>query len=203
VVPERKVLADKAGDIALGRVNDLTIAKNGNIYVTTNTPQGNLIRVSPAGVATPLGQGLGTNGLTLSPDEKTLYVTNGAGIVAFDVAVDGTTSNQRDFAQLPQGARGDGMTVDSEGRVYVTDVSGATGVHVFDKAGKALGVIPTPRQPITLAFSGADKKTLYIGTMGVTMGDGKEYATTNGLRNTAMTVYKVPMQSQGVSGRGK
>jgi hypothetical protein len=35
------------------------------------------------------------------------------------------------------------------------------------------------------------------------MGDGKEYATTNGLRNTAMTVYKVPMQSQGVSGRGK
>jgi gluconolactonase len=204
LTPERKVLADKIGTAGLGRINDLAVGRNGNIYFTTATQSGNLMRLSPAGEVTAVGQGINTNGVTLSPDEKVLYVTNGNSIVAFDLAADGAASNQREFAKLPQGSGGDGITVDAEGRLYVTDVQGATGVHVFDKAGKALGVIPTPRQPITTAFSGQDKKWLYVGTMGVTMGDGKEYIASHpGIRNIAMTIYKVQMQAQGFKGRAK
>ncbi len=62
---------------------------------------------------------------------------------------------------------------------------------------------PTPRAAITVAFSGPDKKTLYVGTMGVTMGNGKEFVTEQTVRNTAMTVYKIPMLSQGFKGRAK
>jgi gluconolactonase len=177
-------------------VNDLTVSKAGHAYVTS----GGVLHMKPSGEVEAVGQGLNTNGIIMSPDEKILYVTNGAAIAAFDVAADGSLSNQREFGRLEGGGGGDGMAVDSEGRLYVT---GGVGVHVLGKDGKYLGVIPTPRAPITLAFSGPDKKTLYVGTMGVTMGDGKEYLTTDGRRNTAMTVYKVAMQSQGFKGRAR
>ncbi len=39
------------------------------------------------------------NGIILSPDEKTLYATNGGVLVAFDVQADGALTNQREFAQ--------------------------------------------------------------------------------------------------------
>jgi gluconolactonase len=43
--------------------------------------------------------------------------------------------------------------------LYVTSV---TGVQVFGKKGEYLGTIKVPRQPANVAFSGPDKKTLYI-----------------------------------------
>jgi hypothetical protein len=48
------------------------------------------------------------NGIILSPDEKTLYVTNGAIVYAFDVDVDGSLTNQREFGKLQGGTGGDG-----------------------------------------------------------------------------------------------
>ena len=41
-----------------------------------------------------------TNGIILSADEKTLYVTNGPTLAAFDVQADGSLTNQREFAKL-------------------------------------------------------------------------------------------------------
>jgi gluconolactonase len=35
-------------------------------------------------------------------------------------------------------------------------------VQVFDSAGQYLGTIRVPRQPANVAFSGPDKRTLYI-----------------------------------------
>ena len=35
-------------------------------------------------------------------------------------------------------------------------------MQVFDKTGRYLGTIPVPRQPSNVAFSGIDKRTLYI-----------------------------------------
>jgi sugar lactone lactonase YvrE len=46
------------------------------------------------------GENLTTNGIILSADEKTLYVTNGPAIVAFDVQKDGSLTNQREFTKL-------------------------------------------------------------------------------------------------------
>ena len=53
----------------------------------------------------------------------------------------------------------DGIALDREDRVYITTV---TGVQVFDAAGKYLGTIKVPRQPANAAFSGPDKRVLYI-----------------------------------------
>ena len=51
------------------------------------------------------------------------------------------------------------MALDRDDRLYVASL---TGVQVFDKTGSYLGTIPVPRQPSNVAFSGPDKKTLFI-----------------------------------------
>jgi gluconolactonase len=135
----------------------------------------------------------------LSPDEKTLYVTNGGAILAFDIQPGGSVTNRRDFAKL-QGGNGDGMAIDAAGRLYVTS---APGVQVFGHDGEYLGTIPTPRNPISVAFSGIDKKTLYIVGSGALGADGKEFTTPAGVRNNAKTIYKVEMSAQGYKGRAK
>ena len=102
-----------------------------------------------------------------------------------------------DFATLQMG-NGDGSAVDSEGRLYVTS---NPGVQVFDKTGKSLGLIPTPRGVISAAFAGPDKRTLYV------VGSGAEDANSQPIREgpqqTAATIYKLPMIAQGVKGRAK
>jgi gluconolactonase len=137
----------------------------------------------------------------LSPDEKTLYVTNGGAIVAFDVRPDGTVHNQRDFAPLEAGGSGDGMTVDQEGRLYVTAQQG--GVQVFSPAGVLLGAIPTPRNAISVAFSGPDKRVLYVVGSGAIGADGSEITTAAGVRNNAKTIYSLPTVAAGFAGRAK
>ena len=85
--------------------------------------------VNAAGRVTSLGDDLRTNGIILSRDERILYVTNGAVIVAFDVQPDGSVRNRREFARLEAGGNGDGLAIDESGRLYVTT---APGVQVFD-----------------------------------------------------------------------
>ncbi len=112
------------------------------------------------------------NGIILSANEKTLYVTNGPTLAAFDVQPDGSLTNQREFARL-EGGGGDGSTIDAPGRVYVTT---AAGVQVIGPDGKYLGLIPTPRGVITTAFGGKDKKTLFILARGARMPTASEVA---------------------------
>ncbi len=200
VAPERKVLADKFADgSTLGRLNDVRSDRHGGAYFT-EASKGGVDHVAADGTVTTIavGNGLFTNGLTLSPDGRTLYVTNKQTILAFDVAPDGSVSNRRDFVKLdaePQNSfGGDGMTVDSKGNLYVT---GGAGIYVFAPNGTKLGVMPVPRHPITLAFAGSDRKTLYVGAMGGVDPDGKEWTTPQGVRNDAMTIYKVPMLAMG------
>jgi len=145
-------------------------------------------------------QDIRTNGLMLSRDGKTLYVTNETVLLAFDVQPDGSARNRRELGALAGDTGADGMTIDSEGRLYV---SARSGVHVLAPDGRHLGLIPTPRVPITLAFSGPDKKTLYAGQMGAVGPDGKPWSTPKGVRNTAMTIYRIPMLAQGFKGRPK
>jgi gluconolactonase len=194
--PARKILADSMNGKGLGRVNDLVADRKGNIYFTS----GGLFHLDTRSKVTEVGSNLRTNGIMLSPDEKTLYVTNGAVIAAFDLQPDGSATNQREFGKLEGGGNGDGMAIDSKGNLYVTSNNG---VQVLNPQGKYLGLIPTPRAAITVTFSGPDKKLMYVGTMGSIGSDGKEIRTGPGVRNVAMTVYKVPMLSQGFSDRAK
>jgi gluconolactonase len=203
LTPERKVLADKMtdGGTGLGRINDLVVAKSGWVYFTGT----GALALDPSGKVTRIDQNLRTNGIILSTDEQQLYVTNGAALAVFDIGPDGKATNQREFGKLQgDGANGDGMTTDAEGRLFVTVTAGSMlGVQVFDKTGKYLGLIPTPRPPITVAFSGPDKKMLYIGAMGATSLGGEQIQFGQGVRATSMTVYKIPVQTQGFKGRAK
>jgi gluconolactonase len=201
LTPERKVLADSVDGKGLGRVNDLIADKKGGAYFTS----GGAFYLTPGGKVTSIGENLRTNGITLSPDETTLYITNGASIVAFDVQPDGSVKNQREFAKLDgSGANGDGLAIDGVGRVYVSNTNNSNpGVQVFSSEGKFLGQIPTPRSVISVAFSGPGKKTLYAACMGALDADGKNVATPPGVRNVAMTVYTIPMAAQGFKGRAK
>jgi sugar lactone lactonase YvrE len=108
--------------------------------------------------------------------------------------------NQRDFARLEAGGNGDGLAIDSAGRLYVTS---SPGVQVFNPDGKYLGLIPTPRPVISVAFSGLDKRTLYVVGSGALGPDGQEFRTAEGVRNNAKTIFKISMLAQGFKGRPK
>ena len=188
-----------------GRPNDLVVSKAGHVYFTEPGPNPTpgqapaapplppaVYHVTPDGKVTRVADGIARpNGIMLSPDEKTLYVndTNGAAIVAFDVAADGSTSNRRDFAKYAKvttsaagvpNSGADGLAVDSQGRLYACT---AAGVEVFSPKGEALGVIPTSLPPQNLAFAGKDKRTLYI------VGRG--------------SAWRVALDAQGYTGRAK
>ncbi len=196
--PEQRVLASSFADgTPLGRLNDLVADGKGGAYFTV----GGAYYVSADGVvSTVADENIRSNGIMLSPDGRTLYVTNDTTVLAFDVRADGATANRRDFGTLNGDNGGDGMAVDAQGRLYVT---GNQGVHVLSPSGEHLGLIPTPRRPITLAFSGPEKKTLYVPQMGAVGPDGKAWTTPEGVRNTAMTIYTIPMLAEGFRGRPK
>jgi sugar lactone lactonase YvrE len=189
LAPTRKILADKQAngdpfDCLGGVINDLTADSKGGVYFT----MGGLFHVDPKGTVTRYGENLTTNGVVLSPDEKTLYVTNGRTVAAFDVQADGSLKNQRQFVELPSG-NGDGMTVDSKGRLYIT---AGPAVHVAAADGKLLGTIPAPYGLITTAFAGKDKKTLYAVS-----------SLTDPTRLQHAYVYSIPMIAEGYKGRAK
>ncbi len=98
------------------------------------------------------------NGIALSPDEKVLYIsdTRAGHIRAFDLAADGTLTNDRVHAEvrIP-----DGMAVDVDGRIWS---SSSRGIAVFGVDGAALGKVDFRGMPTNCAFGGADGKTLLI-----------------------------------------
>jgi len=189
LAPRKQLLANMFNgeplDCIGGVINDLTADSKGGVYFT----MGGLFYANPKGVVTRYGENLSTNGLVLSPDEKTLYVTT-AGVVAFDVQPDGSLTNQRQFFSgatiSPDRAGGDGTIVDAAGRVYTTS-NGPSGIQVLSPDGKLLGSIPTPLNFITVAFSGPDKKTLY------------------GVANNQRfdEIFTIPMIAQGYKDRAK
>ncbi len=185
--PSRKPFATKMAngdplDCLGGVLNDITADSKGGVYFT----DGLVFHVDSKGVVTKYGENLNTNGIVLSPDEKRLLVTNGGTLVQFDVQKDGSLTNQREFAKLEGGGAGDGSTFDSMGRIYVT---AGSGVQVIGPDGKYLGVIPTPRGVISVAFSGPDRKMLYAVS--------RDNATDKDW------IIAIPMIAQGAKGRGK
>jgi gluconolactonase len=84
----------------------------------------------------------------------------------------------------------------------VTSVVGSWGVYVFDSEGERLGFIPTPRRAVSVSFAGPEKKTLYVSAMGAII-DGREHVVPEGVRNTAMSVFRIPMLAAGFAGRAK
>ena len=191
--PVRKVLANsyEGGTMdCIGNIlNDLTADSKGGAYFT----MGGLFYASPAGAITKYGENLRTNGIILSTDEKKLYVTNVDTVVVFDVQPDGSLTHQRDFARLQEKTAGDGSTIDADGRIYV---STNPGIQVIGPDGTWLGLIPSPRDVISVSFGGPDRKTLFVLARGAVASDGTNIAN-------AAQVYSIPMIAQGYKGRPK
>ena len=168
-------VTEGSSDKPLLAPNDLILDSKGGIYFTDPGPRpvvaGRIVYVYylPPGATHPIvldDRIARPNGIMLTTNGKTLIVddTVGETIFAYGVQPDGTVRNKRPFAKLhdiPAGENSgaDGMALDRDDRVYVAAL---TGVQVFDKTGQYLGTIPIPRQPSNVAFSGPDKKTLYI-----------------------------------------
>jgi len=96
------------------------------------------------------------NGVIGTPDGKLLYVTdNGDGkTFVYSINDDGTLAAKKLIA--PEGS--DGMTLDSEGNLYLT----SSGVSVYRPDGTHLGMIVVPERPANVCFGGKDRKVLFI-----------------------------------------
>ena len=196
---KKTVLAGEHDGQRFNAPNDLVIDKTGGVYFTDPRfrapepwPQGieAVYYRDAAGKVTRVIDSLNEkapNGVILSPDEKTLYAVCSmqAEIMAYPVTAPGKLGEGKVFASLKQpegrsGSGGDGLTVDTQGNLYITS---ALGAQVFSPAGELLGIIAFPEQPANLTFGGADRKTLYA---------------------TARTgLYAAPMQAQGHVFTGK
>lgn len=199
--PAPATLVDRYEGKPFNRLNDLVVSSRGGVYFTDTA---GIYYLSPTGAVARVAQGIpNPNGVILSPDEKVLYANDKDGLylLAFDVAADGTLSNRRNFARyqslrvaghpdplLAEDNGADGLTVDSDGRVYVAT---NLGVEVFSPRGDHLGTIPATwggdrfmlRKPQNVAFAGPGKRTLFI------VGSG--------------AVFKVQTLAQGVQNRAK
>lgn len=208
LLPELRILADQfPNGESIGRPNDLIADSRGGAYFTSRPepftgrgPVSGVYYADREGVVSMQAGDLGPNGIMLSPDEATLYVTNGGTIVAYDVEDDSSLTNRRDFGTLEAGGNGDGMAVDSSGRLYVTS---NPGVQVFSHQGEHLGLIPTHRPTNTLTFSGPGKRTLFVMTQGAVGPDGRNYEPPEGQRNMGRTLYTIPVLTGGFQGRAK
>lgn len=97
------------------------------------------------------------NGIVGSPDGKNLFVADiGDGkTYKYDIGTGGQLTNRQLFAA--QGS--DGITLDSEGNLYIT----GEGVTVYNNKGDKIGNIPVPAGwTANVCFGGKDKKTLFI-----------------------------------------
>jgi acetyl esterase/lipase/sugar lactone lactonase YvrE len=150
------------------RPNDLVVDRRGDTYITF-TREGVVRRVSADGeVSIVISDLVQPNGIGLSPDFKTIYVSSisTGQLVAAKIDLSNGQFETSSFAQLPKteiGFRGDGMTVDRAGNVYCT---GGRSVCVFDPEGKKIDEIVTPTRPINVVFGGDIQRDLYISTFG-------------------------------------
>jgi gluconolactonase len=171
------------------KCNDLVVTKDGFLYFTeTPTKRVHLIRTSDKShVIADEGSVTRPNGISVSPDQRTLAVSDhgGSKVWAWTIGTDGTLTGAepymtmqtplledqsggkpgekpKDLPLRKAEALGDGMTTESTGRWFVTT---AVGVQVFDSMGRLSGILelPTPTSKIvSVEFAGTDHSTLYL-----------------------------------------
>ena len=182
----RTILAERYQGKRFNGPNDVVVKSDGAVYFT-DTPWGmrgaekdpdrelsfNGFYLIKDGKVTLLGgdkddPGALPNGITLSPDERYLYVTAGPHrTVRYDIRPDDTVANGHPFVEHG----GDGMRVDRRGNLYT--VGGGTPgiIQITSPEGKPLGRLHLP-QPAgeprahvcatNVAFGDADNRSLYI-----------------------------------------
>jgi gluconolactonase len=183
----RTVIADRYDGRRFNGPNDLTVHSNGSIYLTDSVwgirdglanPDSELdfsgVFLIRGGESKLLYSNADNaagwpNGITLSPDERHLYLNAGVqNVLRYELAPDGTLRNRTVFIA---GEGSDGMKVDTLGNLYTTNGAGAGEVRITSPAGVRLGVLELPvpagepRAQVcatNVAFGDRDSRTLYI-----------------------------------------
>jgi sugar lactone lactonase YvrE len=147
--------------------NDLCVNSRDQLFVSDpnwKTGTGKVWRVDKGGRAVLLTDQMGTtNGIELSPDERTLYVNESVQrkIWAFDVDERGAISNKRLLAEFEDYGF-DGMKCDREGNLYVTRYGKGT-VVVLDPQGNIIREIALKgKQCSNLVFGGLNGKLVFV-----------------------------------------
>lgn len=180
----KTTLADSWEGKKLNSPNDGVFKSNGDLYFT-DPPYGRMVkdadgfpgveldfcgvyRLTKDGKLSLLTKEMTKpNGITFSPDEKTLYVANSdpkiAVWMAFSVKEDGTLGKGKVFFDSTESVgklKGlpDGMKADKDGNLFAT---GPGGVLVFTPTGEHLGTIATG-VPTSNCNWGDDGTVLYV-----------------------------------------
>ena len=183
-----EVLTDSFDGKPYIRPNDLVVDKKGGVYFTDcyqvgakkssdDLPQAVYYIAPNSKKVTRVADDISRpNGITLSPDEKILYINDwdGAYLLTYDVQSDGTLKNRKNFGkydlkqETDHGAvsGADGLCIDSQSHLYATTPAG---VQVFNSKGEHLGNIEAPYEmpPQNCGFAGPDKHYLYVVGRGV------------------------------------
>ncbi len=196
VLPDGSVhdLVTKFDGKNLNSPNDLVIHPRGWVYFSDPRYVGeepieldlmNVFHFDPASgqVTRATAEISKPNGLIISPDGKTLYVAetnNGsnfgkhAGAVrmalhALPIHSDGTLGGPKLLAKFSARGGIDGMTVDSQGRIYgAFRDSERFGILVLSPEGQEIDFLPTPELPTNCCFGRGQE----LGTLYLTVGTG-------------------------------
>ena len=182
----RTILADRFEGKRFNGPNDIVVKSDGAVYFTdtvwglrgaAQSPQRELpfsgFFLIKDGKVTLLGgdrdtPGASPNGITLSPDEKYLYVTAGTRrTMRYDILPDDTVANGKVFVE--DGI--DGMRVDTRGNLYTTSGGTPGRIQINSPEGKPIGRLHLPQltgEPrarvcaTNMAFGDDDDRGLYI-----------------------------------------
>jgi gluconolactonase len=172
-----RTLADNYDGKRFNSPNDVAVDRRGRVYVSDPRYVGSEPReldfegvflIDFQGYVVPLvTTAEKPNGLVLSPNEKTLYISDNGPrrrvLIAADLGPNGKISRTRVIHDFGSERGIDGMTVTTDGRIVAA--AGArdkAGVLVLSADGKILATIQTPEDPANVEFGGDDGKTLYI-----------------------------------------
>lgn len=161
--------------LATGYCNDMVVDGKGRAYVGNfgyDRHAGEaqrttcLIRVDPDRSVHKAADGLlFPNGTVITPDGKTMIVgeTFAHRLTAFDVAADGTLSNQRLWATI-EGCYPDGICLDAEGAIWVSDPFGRRVLRVLEGGKITHSLDLAPRGAYACMLGAEDRRTLFVVT---------------------------------------
>jgi sugar lactone lactonase YvrE len=152
--------------------NDMALARDGTLYASDphwRRREGQVWRIVPAGDGMGRGDVMAsarklttTNGIDLSPDEKTLYVAESETREIWAYRVDGGRLAAPRLVKKFSDFSLDGIRTDIDGRIYVARILKGT-IEVLAPDGKTIREIALrAREPTNLAFGGPDGKTVYV-----------------------------------------
>ncbi len=157
-----------AHESSMSQPNDLAIGTNDIVYASDpnwTKSTGRIWRIGTDGAVTLLDSGLGTtNGIEVSPDDRTLYVNESSqnNVFAYDLSPSGEISNKRLLINLPATSL-DGMRCDIAGNLYLTRKNKTGTIAIVSPQGTLLREVKlSGSSPSNIAFGGPDGRTCYV-----------------------------------------